>query len=82
MWREQVLDRVGQVGDRRLSDHPRGALERMRKPEHAGDVLGPSDSLLELERRPAKPFEELASLDAKVLVRVLGHRATGAPAAG
>ena len=57
MGLEQVFYRVGQVRDRRLSDHARGALQRVRKPEHAGELLGPADSLFELERRSAEPIE-------------------------
>ena len=75
---ERVLRRVRPVADGLLLDHARRALQRVGEPQQARDHRPVRGGPLELEEPAREPVEQLARLDAEVLVAVLGHRAQAA----
>jgi hypothetical protein len=70
---ERVLQRVGVVRDLALPDHPGRALERVSQAQEVGDARRRRRLLLEREHCLSDLDDQLARLDAEVLVRILAH---------
>ena len=81
MARQNAFDRVRQLGDAGLLDHASCTLERVRQAQQASDDVGRGSALLVLQDSLHQSVEELARLDAKVLVGVFRHSPTRSPAA-
>src|SRR4051794_2130783 len=73
MRSQYLFDRVRELRDAALLDHPRSALERVRLPQQLADHLALAAPLLELEHARAHVLEQLVRLDAKVLMEILSH---------